>query len=67
MKTPEQWANRVQNSKEPWAKLVAEIQNDALKHSAGICRNMADDMPGCYLETEVLRKCANKIEAQVNK
>jgi hypothetical protein len=30
MKTAEQWANRVQNSKEPWAKLVAEIQTDAL-------------------------------------
>ena len=29
MKTAEQWATRVQNSKEPWAQLVAEIQQDA--------------------------------------
>ena len=34
MKTPEQWAKRVQNSKEPWAKLVAEIQSDA--HQQGL-------------------------------
>jgi|ERR1035437_1296501 hypothetical protein len=29
MKTAKQWAARVQNSKEPWEKLVAEIQSDA--------------------------------------
>lgn len=37
MKTAEQWANRIQNSKEPWAKLVAEIQADALKDAAVAC------------------------------
>lgn len=34
MKTPEQWAARIQNSKEPWAKLVTEIQLDAVKEGA---------------------------------
>lgn len=31
MKTAEEWAKRVQNSKEPWAKLVAGIQLDAMR------------------------------------
>jgi hypothetical protein len=34
MKTAKQWAARVQNSKEPWEKLVWEIQNDALTTAA---------------------------------
>jgi hypothetical protein len=33
MKSAEQWAKRVQNSKEPWAKLVAEIQSDAYQQA----------------------------------
>lgn len=42
MKTQEQWATRVQNSKEPWAKLVAEIQADALQHAADTCQKHAN-------------------------
>ncbi len=30
MKTATEWANRIQNSKEPWAKLVEEIQREAV-------------------------------------
>lgn len=42
MKTQEQWAARVQNSKEPWSKLVAEIQADALQHAADTCQKHAN-------------------------
>lgn len=30
MKTAEEWAKRIQNSKEPWPKLVELIQRDAM-------------------------------------
>jgi hypothetical protein len=35
MKTADQWAQRIQNSR-TWATLVAEIQNDALRHAADV-------------------------------
>lgn len=43
MKTDEEWARRIQNSKEPWAKLVAAIQIDALEHATGIIMQMRVD------------------------
>lgn len=39
MKTAKQWAIRVQNSKEPWEKLVMEIQVDALNEAIMHCQN----------------------------
>lgn len=48
MKSAEEWAVRIQNSKEPWPKLVEMIQLDAFKAgarwAAGQC-GFVDDTP----------------------
>jgi len=41
MKTAEKWAKRIQNSKEPWPKLVELIQQDALIEGLRIASEIA--------------------------
>lgn len=45
MKTAEQWAKRVQNSKESWEKLVELIQNDAIKHGMILASRIVRSQP----------------------
>ena len=62
MKNAKQWAARVQNSKEPWEKLVWEIQSDAMQYAAAICINHSQTgNPEGWTDT-VSRECANLID-----
>jgi len=54
MKTAEQWANRIQNSKEPWAKLVGEIQSDAAKAALTLAAEIVRDTPTLELDRDVV-------------
>lgn len=46
MKNAEEWAKRIQKSKEPWADLVMLIQLDAFKAGIISAAAVVDDMRG---------------------
>lgn len=62
MKTAKQWAARVQNSKEPWEKLVWEIQSDALQYATAICIRHAESGNSEGWTDTVSRECAKLID-----
>jgi len=64
MKTAKQWAARVQNSKEPWEKLVWEIQSDALQYAAAICIHHAQTGNLSGWTDAVSRECATRINEE---